>query len=419
MTGSETTTDRIARLTAIAGLALFGVTWRLWTPQTVFPQIPFVACAAPFPGFVDWTLFACAVVFLLFVAILSRARPESPVARRAALLAFVVAVLGLMALDQHRLQPWAWQFVLIAVILATSTDDRSARWLRVLVIGIYAHSAISKFDSGFLQSHGQRLVAAALGVFGGSLGGLSESTRQALAFSLPLGELLCAISLCVPRVRRVAVVASIAMHAALFLSLGPWGLNHKPGVLIWNAFFIWQNVILFWKIPSRESEPHAERARSPMEGFAVAAVFVGVALPVLEPLGYFDHWPAWGLYASRPERVTVFVHGTQRGRLPKSVQQFTEQREGGWCRVDVDGWSLRTLDAPVYPQGRFRLAVALALAERHQLGEGIRVIWESPAHRRTGQRETRDLQGARALRTETSRFRINVEPRKSEGRVAN
>ena len=36
------------------GLLLLAITWRLWTPQTEFPQIPFFSWLVDIPGFVDW-----------------------------------------------------------------------------------------------------------------------------------------------------------------------------------------------------------------------------------------------------------------------------------------------------------------------------------------------------------------------------
>lgn len=406
--------DRLARLTALAGLALFVVTWRLWTPQTVFPQVPFLAAATDVPGIVDWILFG-GILASLTAMLVPGVRRDAQAGGMtmlgiAAPLLFAASATVSILLDQHRLQPWAYQFVLIAVVLAWASQAGCVLWLRVLVIGIYVNSALSKFDASFLQSHGQRLVDALLGVFGGAIGGLPQPVREALAFGLPLAELLIAAGLAFPRTRRVAVWTSVAMHAALFLALGPWGLNHKPGVLLWNAFFVAQNLVLFGRQASETLRGHTVATNA--ERLAAAVVVFAVTLPFSEPIGGLDHWPAWALYASHPERVAVFVHASRRRKLPQRVREFTENRPRGWCRVDVDRWSLETLDAPVYPQGRFRLAVALALAERCGLNDGIRVIRESSAERATGRRTRRDIRGVNALRRETARFWINTTARR-------
>ena len=40
--------------TAISSAALFAVTWKLWTPQTEFPQVPAFAFLRTAPSWLDW-----------------------------------------------------------------------------------------------------------------------------------------------------------------------------------------------------------------------------------------------------------------------------------------------------------------------------------------------------------------------------
>src|SRR5262249_28175077 len=150
-----------------------------------------------------------------------------------------------------------------------------------------------------------------------------------------------------------------------------WGLNHHPGVLIWNVYFIAQDLLLFapariWcgmrtargQSPVGKSAdeivghatsekqsvspiaasvappspptplPRGERGDLEPEDarvtqriswgcVAIEGVLVCVLLlPLLEPWGMCDHWPAWGLYASRAERTIVLIEASSRERLP-------------------------------------------------------------------------------------------------------
>ena len=45
----------LCRATAVFGLALVSATWRLWTPQIAFPQVPLLSIAVEAPHWIDWT----------------------------------------------------------------------------------------------------------------------------------------------------------------------------------------------------------------------------------------------------------------------------------------------------------------------------------------------------------------------------
>lgn len=86
---------------------------------------------------------------------------------------------------------------------------------------------------------------------------------------------------------------------------------------------------------------------------------LALGLPGLERLGFVDRWPAWAVYSARGERVTVTLSELGQGRLPKSA---TRVLAGG--ELPLDRWSLEALDAPIYPQLRFQLAVVEWLRRR-------------------------------------------------------
>ena len=49
----------------------------------------------------------------------------------------------LVLIDQHRLQPWAYEFAIVGVILALTRSSLGLRLLRILVISIYLYSALA------------------------------------------------------------------------------------------------------------------------------------------------------------------------------------------------------------------------------------------------------------------------------------
>lgn len=403
-----------SRWLALGGLALVGATWPLWTGTTDFPQVPLLAALRPVPLLVDWSLLAGLIA--AWIAVLGKPAPQR-VGRVALLIA--AAALGLLILlNQHRLQPWAWQFLLVSLLIGSAAPAAALSAWRWLAISIYIWSALSKLDVTFFQSHGPFLLEGLFRAIGRpeALGLWSEIARTRLAAAIPLAELSVAATLLIPRTRLVGLVGSITMHLVLLLALGPLGHGHQPGVLLWNFFFIGQNLLLFARpalaCPAWRKQPAGTRLAWAVTGLAVL-------LPALEPFGGWDHWPGWAVYASRPERVYVSVAETDAKRLPENLQPWLEPAGSfdPWRQLRIDRWSLAAVGAPIYPQDRFAVGVALAVAR----GPGkpdIRITRDSPADRFTGKRTTQVVTGTEAVAEFTRRFRLNAQPRSSPAESA-
>jgi hypothetical protein len=314
--------------------------------------------------------------------------------------------------------------LIIAVVLAMADRMTATSLWRWLIIGIYAWSAWSKMDTEFCHSHGQFLLdgfARSIGIekmFRDS----SESFRANLACAIPIVEIVIAAGLTWHRTRLVALVGSIAMHIVLLMALGPFGHGHKPGVLVWNSFFIVQNWLLFRdrelnqftnSTIDAESKTVGRMARFRI-GNQLARLFLAICLlwPAVESMGWCDHWPAWAVYASRPERVTVLVHTDEIEKLSADLNSYISPRvpSDGWAQLRIDRWSLNAVLVPIYPQDRYQIGVALWVVNTFQLNT-IRVVIESPAQRWNGTRITSEYVGTHQLEQLARRYRLNAIPR--------
>lgn len=408
-TSAERRAGWLRRAVALFGLLLIGATWPLWTPLDVFPQVPLVAVQL-LPGvWAQWLATGMLLAGLVAMLVL----PEGRVAR---VVCLVVAIgfSAAMLFDQGRMQPWAYQFLIFAILLGSCVPQVALALARLLVIAFYFESALTKLDYSFLHTLGQQFLAALAGLVGGSLDGWSPTARLAAAAVFPVGELLVALGLIWRRTRTLALAAAVLLHLVLLVILGPWGLAHQPGVLVWNAYFIVQDVVLFWPERSRgeaaEGEVQPQRAPWPV----VAVVLAVVVLPLTEPWGLFDLWPSWGLYASSAERVSLQVHRVARSQLPDSLQRFVDvpaDERDAWLTVRLDRWALTSRRAPIYPQARVQLGVAIAVAEGAGLAERARFIRFSRSDRRTGEREVRIYQGVPEARATAERYFFNALPR--------
>ena len=385
--GSATKEDRIEdsllrRWWAIAGLALFGGTWRLWTSQAEFPQVPLFGWASSLPSFLDGLVFGVLLSLLAFAAW----KPNS----RRAWMAWAVSLVVLIVLDQHRLQPWAWQLLLMAIWwssasvwrvfnLPTKSKDWQVENLPhvVLTVSIYFWSAVSKLDAEFFVSHGPTLVEALLGAVRIDAAVIPLRAKWWLATTLPLGELMVAVGLCWPRTRRAALIGATGLHVGLLLALGPLGLRHRPGVLLWNVAFIGHDWLLFgrrfgsstgsgadgaarhWPLWGTFSTCQCPEGSSTLKTCSTTSQVLRWALlavaciwPVTERWGWCDRWLAWSVYAARSERVSVALTDEGLRCLPASARRCVVEGE-----LRLDQWSLSALDVPTYPQLRFQLGV--------------------------------------------------------------
>ena len=371
----------LRRWWACAGLVLFGVTWKLWIPQTEFPQVPLVARVGTLPPIADWLTFAVLLGSLAMAAL----RPNSG----RTWLAMVVSLGVLIALDQHRLQPWAWQLGLMALLWsrrsATQVSNLPASelsWqvkqvpLVWLTISIYFWSAVSKLDPSFFASHGQTLVEALFQSVGIHAAEWPARVKWWLASLLPVGEFLVAAGLCLPRTRKAALIAATALHVGLILALGPTGLGHRPSVLLWNVAFIGHDWLLF----GRRTSGRSPLTRSVSEGWnqgvnspqsvapsltlrvSGAVIILACVWPMTARWGLCDHWLAWSVYSTQIERVGVTLTDEGVRRLPESAKRLAADGE-----LWLDRWSLTALDVPIYPQLRFQLGVVEEL--RRQCGD--------------------------------------------------
>jgi hypothetical protein len=397
------------RVWAGFGLLLFLVTWRLWTPQTEFPQIPFFAALTEVPGYVDWLAITVVVVSLLVAGISTR----EAVWRRG-MIAFAVATTLLLLLDQHRFQPWTYQFVLFATVMANCRERVANQLMRWLVVSIYVYSAISKFDYQFLHSLGPQFLSTLTGFVGVTSADWPANLQAWLASLFPLGELLVGVGLLVPRVRRIAVVAAIGLHSLLLFILGPWGLAHQPGVLVWNLYFIAQAWMLFAECKVDEGAASSGAGLRVTEVMCLMLTGGVLIFPASESLGYCDHWPAWELYSPRSSRVQIAIHDSAVERLPRDIQQHLspDSGESDWRQLHIDRWSLESLSVPIYPEDRFQFGVAFALAKQFELGLAIHATQQSASDRWTGERKELTFSGDKQLDAARQDFRINVDARR-------
>jgi len=378
----------------LATLLMLTLSWPLWAGGADFPRVPFVAGLAEAP---DW--FETGMTLLLMAAIVAG------IARRAWMGAAAVLMVALIAEDQHRFQPWAYQFVMAALAIATTSGARASSLCRLFLVALYFHSGLSKLDASFCQGLGLTFLQTATHPLGGHPASWPEAARTAAILAMPASEIAVAVGLVFAKTRRFALVAAVGLHATLILILGPWGLDQSTIVVVWNAALIAEVLLLFGSAAAPSAEPESRLAPWTTAAFALAAI-----VPTGERLGLCDAWPAFAYYASHVERLEVEVQAADVEELPDAIRRATVG-DGPWRRIDLTAWSRSVRGVPVYPQARACLGLAEALAARYRGARALRVTLRGGADRWTADRGTTTAAlGLRAIRALGDRHRLNAHP---------
>ena len=415
-------------------LLLMLSTHLIWLPtdEQTFPLIPLFAALCSAPLIVDWGLTIGLVGGLMIQLFFLNCHRYGDIFSRALV---ILCGVGLVCLNQHRLQPWFYQLLIFSIIFGLGGCCRQSRHsvrrqisqLQFVVISIYVYSAIGKFDFEFLHTVGQQFLTVLLRAGNIEIGGWAWSSRLFAAAFLPLAELMLASMLAIgcygsPQLTKLGAVIACAFHVTLMVIFG-LGLGHSSGVVLWNLQFAVQALLLFGlpaMSPASAGKAEVEPAVNRRPCFALITgnflVAIVVFMPLLERVGYWDHWPSWALYAPHSSRVEVRVAPAAVKLLPYDLQALIDQPKDEsvasvWVRVPLAQWSLNSLRTPIYPQARFELGVLRGLARQIESDFSIQATVLSSANRFTGKRKLVEIQGKSRIDRATELFFFNTRPR--------
>ncbi len=393
------------RIVSLATLAMIALSWTLWAPVDDFPRVPFVSEFGKLPSHLVWGIFGLLILSLIFAA--------SSLAWKQAMVVAVLALSILVLQDQHRFQPWAYQFMVTGLVLLLVGEKLGSSLVRLYFISLYLHSGLSKLDVSFCRELGGSFLNQLGSPFGLRPWEWPERSRYAAGFVLPAYEIAIAVGLVFKRTRTGAASAAVLMHMLLIWMLGPWGLKHTAVVLVWNLALAAEVGVVFWGSKSGTSANIAD-APGPTHsrlGPYVAGLFflVVFCLPFGERAGVFDSWPAFAFYASHSERTNVMVHDDDLAAYPTRIKRhFSRVGSSSWQRIDLLEWSRSVRGTPIYPQNRACLGLAEALAKHYS---GKHQIWVEQLGRASivsGDRTREEIFGLDAIRQRADKYRLNA-----------
>ena len=413
-------TERERQVLIVLAAALFecvliAVTYRLWLGGSDFPAVPLIGWSVSnairrilgigLIGSCSATVIASCRQWMQLLQS-TKANPVNQALDTASvvsdrlplsvrLVASVTAVFGLLCAlaNQHCLQAWHWLFLIVMTFAATLTARQFHRSIALVLASVYLCSGLSRITLSSQPNATEMIVQALMkfilpAKFAGDLRWIAG-----LAIVATCGEILAGILLLLQRTQRIGLVMAILMHLSLMLALGPLGLNHHWGVILWNACFLCIMPLTFLRKP----QPSGVRLNETWPGLCLL-VFSLSGL-----VGIADNWPSWQLYSSRPETWELWLETSAADQLPPTLKPYlaTGTITGDWAVLKLDRWSLAATGAPIYPEDRFLCAVIKEVL-RSMKEPVFRVLIDEP-ELAWWKRQSRELNSREAIENEGRR----------------
>jgi len=347
-------------LIAIGLLAGVLISLPLWLTRTNYPRLPLLNFIPELPHPFD----ACLLLISAAALVWAVWRPGD---NRIAMILFA-AVIVLVLQDQSRLQPWFVEYGLI--FLAITIPQKSTKALnatRLVIAAIYFWSGVHKMNTYFAGTVFRLLISplrdASIAV-----------TIQPLGRIVPFIEMAMGVCLLIPKTRRLAVIAIIAMHALLLSILGPWALNWNRVVWPWNLVMMLLVPCLFWKT----DVPFQELLLPRRDWLSIVLFVFVVVLPAFSLVGLWDANPSFALYSGDSLTGSVVMNTAMWDRADGSIKQLAINNGTGY-RVQFGDWSEHTVHVPAYPAERTLRQLALSFCASRGVDGGFFFILEKPA----------------------------------------
>lgn len=353
MASQEEAQQRVRRLQVVLSCGLLAtliVAPRLWFAHPLFSPQPLLPWALP--SQLDTPIYVTLIGLLL--PIIAGWHPDR-------FMAVWCGMFGLRAAFDFTLwQPYLYQYA--AMMLALRLIPRAEGAVnanRLILVSTYLWSGLNKinhrfFEAGLAAIPGLEIVLA-------PILDVPNSPLGYIGVAVPFIEIFIAVGLLVDgKARRIAMVAAIAMHALIFVALGPLGANHNVVVWPWNVAMMALVVVLFGATGEGDRVDLKKvlwNSRSVTHG-AIVVLFLLCPL-----LGAFGLWPvtlSFRLYSYRVPTADVYVTEALRDRLPAATQKLIEpvsvtfdagRKLGPYVGgLNISDWSERELGAFLPPE---------------------------------------------------------------------
>jgi hypothetical protein len=355
------------------------VSRKLWLSSRTYPLAPVWDRLPPIRA--PWDAVCLAILFALLTATII-ARPARPY-----LIAFVGFVAAYSLWDQARWMAPVYQYTILLAALSWYPERRPnpaageavLNACRIVLAATYVWAGIQKVNVTFIREGFPWMLQPLVGALPDRFRGWPFP----LGLGVALTEAGIGVGLLFAPTRRMAVVAAVAMHAFILISLGPLGHGRDLTVWPWNLATAVLVVLLFWRTEHLGAR-QIVRVRPRWLRGAVVGLFA--VMPALGMLGVWDADLSAEFYTGATRYGVMVMTDAAKAALPAELRPFVERSRSGEDVLDLTRWAFVDRNVEPYPEVRVFKATARALCRYAVDPTAMALVIHERAQWRTGRR---------------------------------
>ncbi len=346
--------NRLKLLTSWIGFGLIFsmiISWRLWvSTDREFPLVPMLPNIPVLPSPFDMILFGSFLLCCSFLMLYKKSRVWIA-------LTFVLGI-ALLILDQTRLQPWFFQFMLFLFVLLSynwRVDDSKNytvifTTIKIIICLTYFWSGINKMNSHFYSEVWPWLIQPFESFC------TPEQCNYLLKFGtfVPFIECLMGLGLLFTFSKKIALPLVISMHIGLLILIGPLVHNYNPVIWGWNLSMIF--ILYFLFAGEAKSKYYQINYLFQLKAF-YPVLFLVAIMPAFSLFNKWDSYISGNLYSGNTSQGVIYMNNKAKSKLPYYIQYFSKEESVDRHKLVIKDWALHELRVPGYPEKRVFEAV--------------------------------------------------------------
>ncbi len=353
ITGPDKKIRLLMRIMILGWIAAKCISWRLWLKDRLLPLAP-VSSFTDWPPLMHYLLFAASMALLVLLLF----KPQHWNLLLALLLSELLACLG----DQMRWQPWEYQylFTILLCLLFRNQPKHLLAGIALMMGGTYLYSGLGKLNEGYLVLVWDRLFLQY--VFKVTLAMRQNWWIYHSGYITSLIEIILAIGLFFRPTQKIAAWGTIAMHLLILYAIGPLGTDYNHVVWPWNVVMILLLIVVF--IRTKEKAIPLSLLKT---GWNRLVILCWMILPALNYAGLWDSYLSCRLYSGHLPHMALCLRNPS---AQPELTPFFSPADGykvcsGDAMVNLQGWSLKELGVPPYPELRVYKKIAAEWQASH------------------------------------------------------
>ncbi|MDP2388048.1 MAG: hypothetical protein Q8M29_16860 [Bacteroidota bacterium] len=339
------------RLKAVKNIVALGLllsvlaSWKLWTSNHLFPQVPFFNFGFSIGHPYDYILFGLFIASITGI-LLSR-KP------RTFIIITLVISTALVLFDQNRLQPWFYMYMLILGVLCfynwrvDEPKNYTAIYTSItIVIGaIYFWSGVQKLNPNFMSSTWEWFIKPLGKLFTPE----EMSFSYKMGYAIPYLEIAMGLGLFFEQTKRIIIPIAITMHIVILIILSPLFHNYNQTVWGWNFCMA---LLIYFVFAGNTQNKYRQLAYLVEFKPIFLVFFICVCLPVLNLFNKWDSYLSANLYSGNTTNANIYLSEKAKDKLPYYIQLFTKKENNELYTIQVRKWAMNEIGVPGYPETR-------------------------------------------------------------------